>query len=150
MKRYILPAVALMLFVLPGRARAQDGWYMGMQLGAAAAPGMNVITGGLDDWSSFDVSSVRCDVTLNPDRVQIEPGACSDVPVLWGPLEESFDGGLGILAGMVLGYRIRSFIVEGEYVFRSTSHDDTAVPQDPATNYDPTRDAVFDMVRDAG
>ena len=149
MRRCLLSALALMLFVLPGRVRAQDGWYTGMQLGAAAAPGMHVKTGGLDDWSSADVSSVRCDLTLNPDRVQVEPGACSDVPLPWGPLEESFDGGAGILAGMVLGYRVRSFRFEGEYVYRSTAHDATAVPHDPATNYDPARDAAFDMVQDA-
>jgi len=89
----MLAALALVLSVLPGRVRAQDGWYVGMQLGAAAAPGMDVRTGGLDDWSSSDVSSVRCDVTVNPDRVQVEPGACGDVPVPWGPLAESFDGG---------------------------------------------------------
>lgn len=142
-------ALALVLLVLPGRVRAQAGWYMGMQLGAAAAPGMDVRTGGLDDWSSSDVSSVRCDVTLNPDRVQVDQGACSDVPLPWGPLEESFDGGAGILAGMVLGYRMRSFRVEGEYVYRGTTHDATAVPHDPATNYDPTTDPSFDMVRDA-
>ena len=149
MRRCLPSALALMLFLLPGRARAQDGWYMGMQLGAAATPGLDVKTGGLDDWSSSDASSVRCDVTLNPDRVQVEPGVCSDVPRPWGPLEESFGGGVGILTGMVVGYRLRSFRVEGEYVYRSTAHDDTAVPQDPATNYDPTRDAAFDMVRDA-
>ena len=149
MKKWLPLALALMLFVLPGRAWAQDGWYMGMQLGAAAAPGIDVKTGGLDDWSSSDVSSVRCDLTLNPDRVQVEPGACSDVPQPWGPLEESFDGGAGILAGMVLGYRMRSLRVEGEYVYRSTAHDDTAVPYDPATNYDPTRDPALDMVQDA-
>ena len=138
-------ALALILFVLPGRAWAQDGWYMEMQLGAAAAPEMNVKTGGLDDWSSSDASSVRCDVTLNPDRVQVEPGVCSDVPLPWGPLEESFDGGAGILAGMVLGYRLRSLSVEGEYVYRSTAHDDTAVPYGPAASYDPSRDAAFDI-----
>ena len=149
MTRCLLSTFALMLVLLPGRARAQDGWYMGMQLGAAAAPGMDVKTGGLDDWSSSDASSVRCDVTLNPDRVQVEPGACSDVPLPWGPLEESFEGGTGTLAGIVLGYRMRSVSVEGEYVYRSTTHDDTTVPYDPATNYDPARDAAFDMVRDA-
>ena len=88
-------------------------------------------------------------MTLNPDRVQVAPGACSDVPLPWGPLEESFDGGGGILAGMALGYRMGSFRIEAEYVYRSTAHDDTAVPHDPATNYDPTRDAAFDMVQDA-
>ena len=149
MTRCLLSALALMMFVLPGRVRAQDGWYMGMQLGAAAAPGMEVKTGGLDDWSSADVSSVRCDVTLNPDRVQVAPGVCSDTPQPWGPLEESFDGGAGILAGIVFGYRMRSFRFEGEYVYRSTTHDDTAVPHHPATNYDPARDPAFDMVRDA-
>lgn len=149
MRECLLLALALMLLVFPGRVRAQDGWYMGMQLGASVAPGMHVTTGGLDDWSSADVSSVRCDLTLNPDRVQVEPGACSDVPLPWGPLEESFDGGAGILAGMVLGYRVRSFRFEGEYVYRSTTHDDTAVPHDPATGYDPARDAAFDMVQDA-
>ena len=148
-RRCMLLALVVVPLVFPGRVRAQDGWYMGMQLGAAAAPAMHVKTGGLDDWSSSDVSSIRCDVTLNPDRVQVEPGACSDVPVPWGPLEESFDGGAGILAGMVLGYRMRSFGFEGEYAFRSTAHDATAVPRDPATNYDPANDAAFDMVRDA-
>ena len=149
---YVIPVVgllALFLLVLSGRARAQEGWYLEVHLGAAAAPGMDVKTGGLDDWSSSDVSSVRCDVTLNPDRVQVEPGECSEVPLSWGPLEESFDGGAGILSGMVLGYRMRSLRVEGEYVYRSTAHDGTAVPNDPATNYDPTRDAAFDMVQDA-
>ena len=149
MRKCVLSALALLLSVLPGRVRAQDGWYLGMQLGAAAAPGMDVKTGGLDDWSSADVSSVRCDVTLNSDRVQVEPGVCSDVPLPWGPLEESFGGGAGILAGMVLGYRFGSFGIEGEYLYRSTAHDDTAVPYDPATHYDPTGDAAFDMVRDA-
>jgi len=149
MRRCLPAALALLLSVLPVRAQAQVGWYMGMQLGTAAAPGMDVKTGGLDDWSSSDVSSVRCDVTLNPDRVQVEPGACSDVPQPWGPLAESFGGGAGILAGMVLGYRMRSFRVEGEYVYRGTTHDATAVPHDPATNYDPAADPAFDMVQDA-
>ena len=149
MRRCLPSVLALMLFLLPGRARAQDGWYMGMHMGAVAAPGLEVKTGGLDDWSSADVSSVRCDLTLNPDRVQVAPGACSDVPQPWGPLEESFGGGVGILAGMALGYRMRSFRVEGEYVYRSAAHDDTAVPHDPATGYDPTRDQAFDMVQDA-
>ena len=71
-------------------------------------------------------------MTLNPNRVQVEPGSCSDVPQPWGPLEESFGGGEGMLTGMVLGYRMRSLRVEGEYVYRIAAHDDTAVPHDSA------------------
>ena len=148
MRRCLPLAVVLVLLVFPGRARAQDGWYMGMDLGVAVAPGIDVATGGLDDWSSsLGASSVRCDVTLNPERIQVEPGVCSDTPQPWGPLEESFDGGAGILAGMVLGYRVRNLRIDGEYFYRSTTHDSTAIPYGP--NYDPTTDPTLDMVQDA-
>ena len=149
MRRCLPLAMVLVLSAFPGRAWAQDGWYMGMDLGVAVAPTMDVTTGGLDDWSSsaYGASSVRCDVTLNPERIQVEPGMCSDVPQPWGPLEESFDGGTGILAGMVLGYRMRNFRVDGEYFYRGTIHDSTAVPYGP--NYDPTTDPTLDIVQDA-
>ena len=148
-KRFSPLLIGSVLFLCPGIAQAQDGWYLGLELGVAVAPSMDVETGGLDDWSSSDVSSVRCDVTLNPDRVQVEPGVCSDSPLPWGPLEESFDGGAGILAGMALGYRMGNFRVDGEYFHRSTAHDSTDIPYGPATNYDPTKDTALDMVQDA-
>ena len=141
--------VGLICVAFSGSALSQHGWYMGMELGVARALRMDVDTGGLDDWSTIDVSAVRCDLTLNPDRVQVSPGACSDEPLLWGPLVESFDGGSGILAAAALGYRRGNLRVEGEYFYRTAAHDSTDVPYDPAASYDPLADLAYDTVEDA-
>ena len=63
-------------------------------------------------------------------------------------MDESFDGGRGILAGLALGYRRGNFRVEGEYFYRSATHDSTDVPYDSATNYDPGADPGFQTVMD--
>ena len=131
---------------------AKDGWYMGMELGVAVAPEMDVKTGGLDNWvSSADAahSAIRCDRTINPDGFQVEEGACGNAPSAWGPMDESFDGGGGILAGLALGYRKENFRAEGEYFYRSAIHESTDVPFDSATNYDPGTDPGFRTVMDA-
>lgn len=148
--KYAFVLVGMMLLVFPGRASAADGWYMGMDLGVAISPDVDVETGGLDDWTSSTntkIPPVRCDVTLNPDRIQVEEGQCSDDPVPWGPLKESFDGGLGILAGVALGYRMGNFRIEGEYFYRNAAHDGTDVPRN--ADYDPSTLPQFETVQDA-
>ena len=148
--RYAFVLVGMMLLIFPGRASAADGWYMGMDLGVAISPDVDVETGGLDDWTSSTntkIPPVRCDVTLNPDRIQVEEGQCSDDPVPWGPLKESFDGGLGILAGVALGYRMGNFRIEGEYFYRNAAHDGTDVPRN--ADYDPSTLPQFETVQDA-
>ena len=145
--------VGMMLLIFPCQASAADGWYMGMDMGVAISPDVDVETGGLDDWTQPSNSNtdsntdVRCDVTLNPKRVQVEEGQCSDDPGPWGPMKESFDGGLGILAGVALGYRMGNFRIEGEYFYRNAAHDDTDVPR--TADYDPSTDTQFAIVQDA-
>lgn len=140
--------IGIVVFVCP--APAEDRWYLSTDVGFAMSPDLDVLTGGLDDWVSVENaahSSIRCDATINPDRFQTEPGACGSDPAVWGPMNETFDGGMGILSGLALGYRMGSFRIEGEYFYRSAAHDDTAVPTTP--DYDPSTDKGFHTVRDA-
>ncbi len=152
MKTFLFVLIVVAVSVSSGPVWAKDGFYMGMDLGIAVAPEMDVQTGGLDDWvSSADAahSSIRCDKTINPDGFQVAEGACSDTPSTFGPFDESFDGGTGILAGLSLGYRMGNFRAEGEYFFRNAIHDSTDVPYGPATGYDPGTDDGFQTVQDA-
>ena len=142
--------IASSLFVHSGWAQPENGWYLDLGLGAAASGQMGVTTGGLDDWVSGEAaahSSIRCDVTINPTRFQTEPGACSNTPGSWGPMNESFDGGTGVQTGLALGYRAGRFRIEGEYLFHSVAHDSTAVPT--TADYDPGADPGFQAVQDA-
>ena len=147
MRKFIVMVVVLGLTVGSGLAWAKDGMYLGMDLGVAVAPDMDVQTGGLDDWDDQAGNTrVECDWTIYPppDR----PRDCDDSPGQWGPMQEAFDGGVGILAGVSLGYRFMdNFRVEGEYFYRGTSHDSTAVPR--SATYDPSMEPEFDFVEDA-
>ena len=147
MKTRVVVLVVMGLVFASGPGWAQDGWYLGMDVGLAVAPDMDVQTGGVDDWSSADVSATRCDRTINPDGLQVSPGDCSDDPQPWGPLAESFEGGSGILAGLAVGYRLGHFRAEGEYFYRGTNYASTAVPTTPT--YDPSADQGFQTVEDA-
>ena len=149
-KNLFLSLMGFVGFLCPGLAQAQDGWYLDLDLGAAMTPKLDASTGGLDDWVSAENaahSSIRCDVTINPHRFQVEPGACSSAPISWGPMNESFDGGRGVLAGLAMGYRKGNFRIEGEYFYRNAAHDSTAVPTTP--DYDPSTDQGFQTVQDA-
>ena len=150
MKKILFVLLVTAFVVSSGQVLAKDGLYMGMDLGVAVAPDMDIKTGGLDDWSTSG-SGTRCDVTINPDRVQ--GGACTDTPVPWGPATESFDGGSGILAGLAVGYRLGSFRVEGEYFYRGTRYGSTAepnfdgwVPSDSSEYGDGVEDAVDNLM----
>ena len=143
--------LVIALVVSSGPVLAQNGWYVGMDLGGSVTPTMDVKTGGADDWVSSAAaahSAIRCDKTINPDGFQVEEGACGNAPSTWGPMDESFDGGKGLLAGLALGYRRGAFRAEGEYFYRSAAHESTDVPYDAATNYDPGTDPGFQTVMD--
>ena len=47
MKKLLLVLMVSALVISSGPVLAQDGWYMGMELGVAVAPGMDVKTGGV-------------------------------------------------------------------------------------------------------
>ena len=149
MKKFLFVLVVIGLVFTSGPVWAKDGFYMGMDLGIAIAPDMDVTTGGLDDWvTGTGDTSVRCDRTIYGDNSGVDQSQCSNSPGQWGPMEESFDGGVGILAGVSLGYRFMdNFRVEGEYFYRGTSYDSTAVPQE--SGYNPLDDTKFDIVQDA-
>ena len=142
--------IGALLLAVPLVAQAQNGWYVSVDVGGAMASKMDATTGGLDDWVSAETaahSSIRCDLTLNPSRFQTAPGACGDAPTEWGPMDESFGGGKGVLAALATGYRMRSFRVEGEFLYRSAAHDSKAVPT--TATYIPATDKGFQAVGDA-
>lgn len=124
-------ALVLILIVPVGPVQAADGVYVGMDIGVAVAPDMDVQTGGFDDWTTDAAPEgfpgVLCDQTIYGD-VSTPQGACGADPAAWGPANESFDGGEGILAGLAVGYRLGSFRVEGEYFYRGTRYGSTDEP----------------------
>ena len=134
MKKFLFVLVVLGLVFSYGPVMAKDGVYIGMDVGVAVAPDMDVQTGGFDDWTTdqapIDFPGVLCDQTIYSD-VQTPPGACEADPPPWGPANESFDGGSGILAGLAVGYRLGSFRVEGEYFYRGTRYGSTDEPGFP-------------------
>ena len=134
MKKFLLVLVVMGLILSSGPVWAKDGLYLGMDIGVAVAPDMDVQTGGFDDWTTNaapdDFPGVLCDQTIFGD-VQTPQGACGDDPAKWGPANESFDGGSGILAGLAVGYRLGGFRVEGEYFYRGTRYGSKAEPGFP-------------------
>ena len=95
-----------------GVASADSGWYAGFDLAVAVAPDA-AIDGTDNDWST------RCDLIINPQGLELEPGECASQPPLtsWS---SSFDGGNGPLAAVAVGYGMDRVGLEGEYVFRSS------------------------------
>ena len=155
MKKFLFVLLVMGLVLSSGPVWAKDGFYLGMDLGVAVAPDMNVKNGGTDDWSDEtgpDGTSLgsRCDLTINPQALQVPGGVENCGSRSWGPLTESFDGGSGILAGMAVGYRLGSFRVEGEYFYRNTNHDSTAnsfpAGTAPGGGYEVIEDHVDDVL----
>ena len=134
MKKFLFVLVVMGLVFSSGPVWAKDGFYIGGDLGIAVAPGM--------DMSATDNDyGTRCDKHANPSEFQTDanlgglppsstPGNvpkasdCDKRPpdTQWF---HNFDGGTGILAGVALGYRLGSFRVEGEYLYRGTTYDST-------------------------
>ena len=134
MKNFLFVLLVIGLLLSAGPVLAKDGFYMGMDLGVAVAPEMDVQTGGFDDWTTDAAPKgfpgVLCDRTIYPN-LQTPQGACGEDPAKWGPANESFDGGSGILAGLAVGYRLGSFRVEGEYFYRGARYGSTDEPGFP-------------------
>ena len=121
--------LAVVFFVSSDQVWAQDGWYIGTDLGITIAPGMNV-NGTDNDWST------KCDLITNPTQAEIGDGCTSaPPPTSWS---NEVDGSRGMLAALAVGYRRGHLRVEGEYFYRTTSYDD----------YSPTR--IAEPVNDNG
>ena len=118
MKKF-LPVLVIVL-VFPCQTWAEDGWYWGVDLGLAVAPGLDVNVMDND-------FGTRCDKIINPDQIaypgeSVPESACpASAGDRWS---NELGGGTGILAGLALGYRLGSFRVEGEYFYRGTTYDD--------------------------
>ena len=112
-------AAVACLFILwsPGPAHAQDGWYLGMEMGLAVAPQAS-LSASDNDWST------KCDLLNNPNQVEVD-GGCDTVPprAMWG---NEIDGGSGMLAALTFGYRAGRFRFEGEYAHRTATYGDAS------------------------
>ena len=113
-----LPCLAgLLLLVVvffPSGALAQDGWYLGMSVGMAVAPGMRVHESD-NDWST------KCDLISNPEQIEVGEADCLSAPPP-GAWYNDIDGGLGTLAGLTIGYGAARIRVEGEISYRTVTY----------------------------
>ena len=117
----LLFLVVLVLVALPGQALAKDGLYMGMDLGVAVAPGLDLAS------SDNDYPTV-CDKFINSDSYQVgtesHQNACDPSVKREEKWTNDFGGGVGVMAGLALGYRLGDFRFEGEYLYRTTTYDE--------------------------
>ena len=121
MKKFLFVLVVMGLVFSSGPVWAKDGFYIGGELGIAVAPGLDV-----EAWDT-DVAT-QCDKFINDDGsgdYLVTPvstcGQSNRDDFAW---LQQFDGGSGILAGAAIGYRMGSFRVEGEYLYRNTTYDE--------------------------
>ena len=117
--------VCLAFFAQPCRALAQDGFYVAMDPGFAAAPGLEVAATN-NDWPT------RCDLITNPAQAETD-GACDETPppTFWA---NDVDGGRGTMTALASGYRWGRVRIEGEYSHRTATHNDlsfTRIGDDP-------------------
>ena len=113
-KQYLLLLICMAL-LLPGQLSAQNGWYVGTDLGIAIAPGMNV-TASDNDWGT------KCDRVINP--LELEVGDSCDVHPPPSEWTNEFNGGSGVLTGIALGHDWGKVRAEFEYFYRTTTYND--------------------------
>ena len=118
MKTIVSGLVVIGLGFAAGPVWATDGWYLGLELGLAVAPGLAVHGRDNDQGARCDQADTP---TLRSTCVTTRAEADQYSGDQWA---SDLKGGTGVLAGVALGYRLWSFRVEGEYVYRSTTHDD--------------------------
>lgn len=97
---------------LSGPVAADDGLYLGLELGASFSESMDV-------WGSANDVATTCDEFFVV-RTPATPG-CDVPPSSW---VNTIDGAGGVFAGAQLGMRRGNWRFEGEYFFRSTGYDD--------------------------
>ncbi len=118
MKKILLVFVVTALVISSGQVLAKNRFYMGMDLAIAVAPGMEVNASDNDQGAACDRAhnpNPRSTCLLTKEEAENHSGD------KWA---SDLEGGTGVLAGVALGYRLGSFRVEGEYFYRSTTHDD--------------------------
>ncbi len=122
--KVILFLCVMTFLTFPAQVLAKDGWYMGMDLGFAKGQDMDM-AGSDNDLSTQD------DIFWNGKKDAYQRTGNEERTTWMNPV----DGGTGILAGFSLGYRLGNFRGEGEYFYRSTTHDSRSntVGLDPAT-----------------
>ncbi len=125
----VLAGVAAMSVFAAGLVQAASGAYVSSELGLNVASGVTM-TGRSNDENSY------CDEYLvGAGEV---PATCpAPHQNLTDPWQDTFDGGLGILAGMAAGYSFRDHFpnrllgglrVELEYVYRDSQYGQSASP----------------------
>ncbi len=71
MKNFFFVLLVTGLLLSAGPVWAKDGLYLGMDLGVAMAPDMDVQTGGFDDWTTDEAPTgfqgVLCDTHIFPE-----------------------------------------------------------------------------------
>ena len=69
MKKFLFVLSVMALVLSSGPVLAKDGFYLGMDVGVAVAPDMDVQTGGFDDWTTDAAPAgypgVLCDSTIS-------------------------------------------------------------------------------------
>ena len=136
-EKFLLVLLVMPLVVSSGSVWAKDGWYMGMDLGIAMAPEMDV--NGRDN----DLGST-CDLFYNPKGYGVDQRdhKCVHTDKSKGDSWTNvIDGGAGVLAGLALGYRLGDFRMEGEYFYRTATHDDKS----DKTIYDDTPSGIAEQ-----
>ena len=111
--RYILIA-AIVCLVSPTTLIAQEGWYFGMEIGPAIAPGMRIDESD-NDWST------QCDLINNPEQVEVGEGSCVNAPPP-GAWYNDIEGASGAMGGLTVGYTFKHIRIEGESSFRTVNY----------------------------
>ena len=125
----------------PDQVLARDGWYLGMDLGVAVAS-------GLDTRNKDNDYPTRCDEFIDPSATPFDPSCIPGLDA-WS---NEFNGGVGVLAGLALGYRWRNFRAEGEYFYRDANHDSANEPSFGGVNLkdsdeiDESEEAIDDVL----
>ncbi len=113
-------AIGAAALLVASELAAQDGLYIGSELGAAFAPSMRLV--GVDnDWGT------RCDKLINPDGLETG-GECDAQPPPTEWTNES-RGVRGFATGFALGYRLGRWRAEVQYGYRGAPHYDYASTQ---------------------
>ena len=111
--RHILIA-AIVCLVSPTTLIAQEGWYFGMEIGPAIAPGMRIDESD-NDWST------QCDLINNPEQVEVGEGSCVNAPPP-GAWYNDIEGASGAMGGLTVGYTFKHIRIEGESSFRTVNY----------------------------